>query len=59
MSLYILAEVLFEYYYWPKFYLNIIDDSGVITIYFYNGLTRNPEIENTSVSVLPNICRLG
>ena len=28
-------------------------------ILFYKGLTRNPEIGNTSVWVLPNICRLG
>ena len=30
-----------------------------MTIFFYNGLTRNPEIGNTSVWVLPNIWRLG
>ena len=28
-------------------------------IYFYKGLTRNPEIGNTPVRVLPNIWRLG
>ena len=28
-------------------------------IYFYKGLTRNPEIGNTPVQVLPNIWRLG
>ena len=26
---------------------------------FYKGLTRNPEIGNTPLWVLPNICRLG
>ena len=30
-----------------------------MTIFFYKGLTRNPEIRNTSVWVLPNIWRLG
>ena len=29
--------------------------SGVTTIFVYKGLTRNPEMRNTSVSVLPNI----
>ena len=28
-------------------------------IFFYKGLTRKPEIENTAVLVLPNICRVG
>ena len=28
-------------------------------MYFYNGLTRNPEIRNTTVFVLPNIWGLG
>ena len=28
-------------------------------IYFYKGLTRNPEIRNTPVWVLPNIWWLG
>ena len=30
-----------------------------MTILFYNGLTRNPEIINTPIWVLPNIWRLG
>ena len=30
-----------------------------MTIAFYKGLTRNPEIGNTQVCVLPNIWRLG
>ena len=33
--------------------------NGVIAIFVYKGLTRNLEIENTSVWGLPNICRLG
>ena len=40
---------------WSKFHVNIITDSGIMTIFFYKGLTRNPEIGNTSVWVLPNI----
>ena len=30
-----------------------------MTIVVYKRLTRNPEIGNTSVCFLPNICRLG
>ena len=30
-----------------------------MTIFFYKGLTKNPEIGNTPVWVLPNIWRLG
>ena len=45
--------------YWSKFYANIITFSGVMTIFFYKGLTRNPEIGNTPVWVLPSIRRLG
>ena len=33
----------------PSFIVNIITGSGVMTIFFYKGLTRNPEIENTIV----------
>ena len=33
--------------------------SGIMTIFFYKGLTRNFEIENTPVWVLPNIWKLG
>ena len=35
--------------------LSIIIGSGVMTISFYKGLPRNPEIRNTLVWVLPNI----
>ena len=45
--------------YWSKFHVNIITGSGVMTIFFYKGLTRNPEIRNTSIWVSPNIRRLG
>ena len=45
--------------YWTKFYVNIITGSGVMTISFYEGLTRNPEIGNTPLWVLRNIWRLG
>ena len=44
--------------YWSKFHVNIITGSGVMTIFFYEGLARNPEIGNTSVWVLPNNRRL-
>ena len=49
---------LVNFSYWSKFYVNIITGSGIITIFFYKGLTRNPEIGNTPVWVLPNIWRL-
>ena len=45
--------------YWSKFHVNVITGSGVMTIFFYNGLTKSPEIGNTTVCVLPNIWRLG
>ena len=42
--------------YWSKFHVNIITGSGVMTVFFYKGLTINPEIENTLVWVLPDMC---
>ena len=50
---------LFKFTYWSKFHVNIITDSGFMTIFFYKGLKRNPEIGNTPAWVLPNIWRLG
>ena len=52
---------LVNFSYCSKFHVNIIIffGSGVMTISFYKGLTRNPEIGNTIVWVLPNIWRLG
>ena len=48
-----------KFSYWSKFHINIIAGSGIMTIFFYKGLTRNPEIGNTPVWVLSNIWRLG
>ena len=42
-----------------KFHVNIITASGVMTIFFYEGLTRNLEIGNILVWVFLNIWRLG
>ena len=50
---------LVKFSYWSKSHVNIITGSGVMTISFYKGLTRNLEIGNTSLWVLPNIRRLG
>ena len=50
---------LVNFSYWSKFYVIIITGSGIMTIFFYKRLTRNPEIGNTPVWVLPNIWRLG
>ena len=44
---------------WSKFHVNIVTGSGVITIFYYKGFTRNLEIGNTSVWVLPSIWKLG
>ena len=49
---------LVKFSYLSKFYVNIITGSGVMRISFYKGLTRNPEIGNTPIWVLPNIRRL-
>ena len=40
---------LVKFRYWSKFHVNIITGSGIITIFFYKGLIRNPEIGNTHV----------
>ena len=50
---------LVRFTYRSKFHVNIITGTGLMTIYFYKGLTRNPEIGNTLVWVLPNIWKLG
>ena len=50
---------LVKFSYWFKFHVNIITGSGIMIIFFYKGLTRNPEIGNTPVWALPNIWRLG
>ena len=47
-----------KFSYWSKFHVNIVSGSGIMTIFFYKGLTRNPEVGNTPVWVLPNIWRL-
>ena len=44
--------------YWSKFHVNIITSSVVMTISFYEGLTRNSEIGKTHFWVLPNVWRL-
>ena len=50
---------LVKFSYWSKFHVNIITCSGIMTIFFYTGLTRNPDIGNTPIWVLPNIWKLG
>ena len=49
---------LAKFSYWSKFHVNTITGSGIMTIFFYKGFTRNREIGNTPVWVLPNIWRL-
>ena len=44
--------------YFSKFHVNIITGSGIMTVFFYKGLTRNPEIGIIPVWVFPNIWRL-
>ena len=48
-----------KFSYWSMFHVKTITGSGVIKISIYKELTRNPEIGNTPVWVLPNIWRLG
>ena len=55
----VLCFVSLKFSYWCKFHVNIITGSGIMTLFFYKGLTRNPEIGNTPVLVLPNIWRRG
>ena len=50
---------LMNFSYWSKFHVNVITGSGVTTIFVYKGLTRNSEIGNNPVLILPNIRRLG
>ena len=49
---------LVKFSYWSKFHVSIITGSGIMTVFFYKGLTRNPEIRNIPVWVLPNMKRL-
>ena len=45
--------------YWPKFHVNIITGSGIMTIFFNKELTRNPEkLKKIPVWGLPNIWRV-
>ena len=44
--------------YWSRFHVNIINISVVMTTFFHEGLTRNPEIGKTHVWVLANVWRL-
>ena len=44
---------LVKFSYWSKFHVNIINDSGVMTIFFYKGLIRNSEIGNTPSEFCP------
>ena len=54
-----IALFLVNFSYASKFHVNIITASGIMTIFFYKGLTRNPEFGNTPAWVLPNIWRMG
>ena len=47
-----------KFNYWSKIHVNIITGSGVMTIFFYMGLTRNLEIKNINFWVLPSIWTL-
>ena len=52
-------DSLATFSFWSKFHVNTVTGSGVMTISFYEGLTRNLEMGNILVWVLPNIWRLG
>ena len=51
-------DSLANFRFWSKFHVNAVTVSGVMTISFYKGLTRNLEMGNIFVWVLPNIWRL-
>ena len=40
---------LVKFSYWSKFHVNIMTGSGVMAIFVYKGLTRNPEIGKAPV----------
>ena len=42
-----------KFSHWSKFHTNIMTRPGVMTIFVYKGLTRNPEIGNTVIWVCP------
>ena len=44
---------LVKFGYWSKFHVNIITGSGIMTIFFYKGLSRNLEIGNTPSDFCP------
>ena len=50
---------LVKFSYCSTFHVNITTGSGITTILIYKGFTRNREIGNTPVWVLPNIWILG
>ena len=50
---------LINFSYWLNFHVNIITGFGVMTIFFFNGLTIYPEIGINTIWVLPNNWRLG
>ena len=51
---------LVKFSYWSRFHAKFIIGPGLMTIFFYQGLTRFREMRNTSsILVLTNISRLG
>ena len=44
---------LTKFSYWSKFHVDIIADAGVMKVFFYKGLTRNPEIGNSPSEFCP------
>ena len=49
---------LVKFRYWSKFHVNIIICSGIMTIFFYKGLTRKLETGSTPLWIFPSIWRL-
>ena len=54
---------LVKFSYWSKFHLSIIIGSGIVTIFFYKGLTRNPEFwpisGNWGELWIPNLAQIS
>ena len=59
LQLFIDVAVLLLPSYWSKFHVNIMTGSGVMTIFVYEQMTRNPEIGNALVCLLLNTWILG
>ena len=45
----VVVSFFVKFTYWSQFHVNIIPGCGVMTIFFYKRMTRNPKIGNNPV----------